>query len=71
MENLPHHPNIVQFEKFAESPENLYLVMDYVSGINVHEYLKENKLDENEARVIFNQVFEAIEHCHKNGVVHR
>jgi len=73
LENLLLHPhkNIVQFKEFIETEENLYLVMEYVSGVTVHEYLQENKLGGNEARVIFIQVVKAIKHCHDNGIVHR
>jgi len=69
--NLPRHPNIVQFKELIETKEDIYLVMEYVSGVTVHEYLGGKKLDEDTARVIFKPVVEALKHCHDNGIVHR
>lgn len=68
------HENIVQLYETYETADALYLVMEYVAGYNLEEYLKrlvKGRLDENEARDIFRQVVMAVDHCHSKWVVHR
>ena len=36
-----NHPTIVKIHEAFETDENVYLVMDYVSGGSLHSYLKD------------------------------
>ncbi|KAI9260156.1 kinase-like domain-containing protein [Sporodiniella umbellata] len=68
------HENIVRLKETIETADALYLVMEYVKGLNLEEYLKtleKGRLDENEARLIFRQLVKAVDHCHSKWVVHR
>jgi serine/threonine protein kinase len=68
------HENIVNLKETIETADALYLVMEYVKGHNLEEYLKSlNKsyLPEHEARLIFRQLVKAVDHCHSKWVVHR
>ncbi|ORE21622.1 kinase-like protein [Rhizopus microsporus] len=68
------HENIVHLKETIETADALYLVMEYVKGHNLEEYLKSlNKsyLPEHEARLIFRQLVKAVDHCHSKWVVHR
>ncbi|CEP15469.1 hypothetical protein [Parasitella parasitica] len=68
------HENIVQLYETYETADALYLVMEYVPGYNLEEYLKKTDksiIPEDEARDIFRQVVTAIDHCHSKWVVHR
>jgi eukaryotic-like serine/threonine-protein kinase len=66
------HPNIVSIYDVGEQDGIYYIVMEYVSGKTLKEYIKENgKLDYREALNITNQIANALENAHKNGVVHR
>ncbi|KAL9551231.1 hypothetical protein MBANPS3_004362 [Mucor bainieri] len=68
------HENIVQLYETYETADALYLVMEYVAGYNLEEYLKKvdkNIIPENQARDIFRQVVMAVDHCHSKWVVHR
>jgi len=48
------------------------IVMEFVSGGDLSEYLaRKGRLDENEARRLFQQLIAGVEHCHSRGVVHR
>ncbi|KAI8370948.1 kinase-like domain-containing protein [Blakeslea trispora] len=68
------HESIVQLNETYESCDSLFLVMEYVPGCNLDEYLqKKNKgaLDEDEARQLFRQLVTAVDFCHRKWVVHR
>ncbi len=66
------HPNIVQVYDVSESGEFDYIVMEYVDGITLKEYIQEKgKLPENVACDIAAQVGRALDCAHANGIVHR
>lgn len=35
-----HHPNIISFYRFVQREKNSYIVMEYVKGVLLKEYLK-------------------------------
>lgn len=39
MERL-RHPNIVEFHEALDTPKQIYLIMDFVSGGSLHHFLK-------------------------------
>ncbi|KAI8146896.1 kinase-like domain-containing protein [Fennellomyces sp. T-0311] len=52
------HINVIRLHETYETAETLYLVMEYVPGVNLDEHLQRNKkgsLPEDEARTIFRQ----------------
>ncbi|KAI9482705.1 MAG: kinase-like domain-containing protein [Benjaminiella poitrasii] len=67
------HPNIVRLYETYETTDSLYLVMEYVEGLNLEEFLEKRggSLEENEARTIFRQMAAAMDYCHSRWVVHR
>lgn len=49
-----------------------YLVMEYVSGGDLIEYLLERgKIDETKARHIFRKIVETVDYCHYMKIAHR
>lgn len=66
------HKNIVSIYDVAIYPDIKYIVMEYLDGITLREYL-DNKgaLPWNEACIYILQVLRALEHAHSKGVVHR
>jgi len=51
---------------------NLVIIMEFASGGELKEYVnKKGRISEDEARLIFKQIAEAMHHCHIFGVVHR
>ncbi|GLT29028.1 hypothetical protein SLA2020_039210 [Shorea laevis] len=69
---LLHHPNIVRIHEVIGSKTKIYIVMEYVPGgqlSNKLSYVK--KLNEQEARKLFQQLIDAIDYCHARGVYHR
>ncbi len=66
------HPNIARLLDGGISSEGLpYFVMEFVEGLPLNEYFRENQLTLEERLAVFRQVCSAVEHAHKNLVVHR
>ena len=66
------HKNIVSIYDVAIYPDIKYIVMEYLDGITLREYL-DNKgaLPWKEASIYILQILRALEHAHGMGVVHR
>ena len=66
------HPNIVQIRAFEENNGNPFLVMDYIEGETLDDYLAEKgKLSEDETIRLLRPVAAALDYAHGEGVVHR
>lgn len=66
------HPNIVNIYDVGEENHILYMVMEYIDGLTLKEYIIQNgPLDVNEALDIMKQLTDAIAHAHANGLIHR
>ncbi|MFU8795563.1 MAG: protein kinase domain-containing protein, partial [Dethiobacteria bacterium] len=66
------HPHIVNIYDVGEEEGTYYMVMEYVDGENLKEYIrKQGKLSPAEAIKITRQIAEALEQAHAAGVVHR
>jgi hypothetical protein len=66
------HPNIVPLHAFGEVEGMPYFVMGYVRGESLAERLRrDRKLSENEGRRMVAEVADALDHAHRQGVVHR
>jgi serine/threonine protein kinase len=63
------HPNIVKVFDFGDVNGAPYLVMDYVPGKTLKEVQKPLKYFQAISLVL--QVAQALEHAHKNGILHR
>jgi calcium-dependent protein kinase len=66
------HPNIVKLLEHYEDNENIYLVQEYLSGLQLFEELCEREeFTEEEARLIFKQALLAINYLDSMNVSHR
>lgn len=66
------HPNIVQIRAFEENNGNPFLVMDYIEGQTLDDYLAEKgRLTEDEALRILKPIAAALDYAHGQGVIHR
>lgn len=55
-----------------ETPETIYIVMDYEAGGELFDYIVAHKrVKEVEARRFYRMVLSAVDYCHKNAVIHR
>lgn len=66
------HPNIVNIFDVGEEDHILYMVMEYVDGMTLKEYIqKYGPIPVEEALDIMKQISSAIGHAHANNIVHR
>jgi len=66
------HQNIIQLYDSITSDKHIYLIMEYVDGGDLYNYINDEKyLDENKTCVILTQLFSAVEYIQTLGIVHR
>ncbi|CAK9162949.1 unnamed protein product [Ilex paraguariensis] len=66
------HPHIIRLYEVIETPTDIYVVMEYVKSGELFDYIVEKgRLQEDEARMFFQQIISGVEYCHRNVVVHR
>lgn len=69
---LLNHPSIVKLYEVIETEKTLYLVMEYISGGEVFEFLVKNgRMKENVARQKFRQIVSAVQYLHSKNIIHR
>ncbi len=69
-----HHAGIVSIFDVGENPENQdpYIVLEYVAGESLNRILaREKKLPPSRALQLAEEVAEALDYAHEQGVVHR
>lgn len=65
-------PSIIKLKNAFIVDSTLVIVMEYASGGELKDYLKsKGRLPELEARDIFAQILQAINHCHALNIIHR
>lgn len=68
----PRQPHIVGCRESHEDAQNLYIVMEFVGGGDLSEYLKNKKfMSEDKAKEVSRQVLRGIEYVHGMGISHR
>lgn len=68
------HPNVIKVHSigYLEEGGAPYMVLEYVKGPSLDKVLKDTcRLPENELWKLLTDVAHALEHAHKNGIVHR
>ena len=67
------HPNIVKVYDVSVTDQLQYIVMEYVEGITLRNYLDQRggKLTWRETVHFVSEILQALQHAHENGVVHR
>ncbi|PLR87515.1 MULTISPECIES: Stk1 family PASTA domain-containing Ser/Thr kinase [Bacillus] len=66
------HPNIVSIYDVGEEDDLYYIVMEYVNGQTLKQYIQQNSpIPIDEALEILQQLTSAISHAHQNHIVHR
>ena len=70
---LSRHPNIVKLLDHFENAEYIFIVMEFLPGGDLGEYLTKTKfaVSEKRAGVIMYQISSAIQYLHQYGVLHR
>jgi formylglycine-generating enzyme required for sulfatase activity len=66
------HPHLVRVTDFFEEGGNAYLVMNFVEGESLDDRIEsEGALSEAQVLGWADQLLDALEHCHNQGVIHR
>mmetsp|Transcript_19825 Transcript_19825/g.32505 ORF Transcript_19825/g.32505 Transcript_19825/m.32505 type:complete len:681 (+) Transcript_19825:307-2349(+) len=66
------HPHIIRLYEVIDTPTHIFVVMEYVSGGELFDYIvQKGRLSEDEARRFFQQIVSGVEYCHRHNVVHR
>lgn len=66
------HPNIVKVFDVSFSEKVNYIVMEYIDGITLKEYIQQEKVLSWKDTVHFvTQILRALQHAHDRGIVHR
>jgi serine/threonine protein kinase len=66
------HPNLVRVIDHFEEGDNAYLVMDFVEGESLADCIaREGALPEDEVLAWAGQLLDALDYCHRRGVIHR
>lgn len=66
------HQNIVKVYDVSFGENIQYIVMEYIEGITLKQYIqKRGVLDWREAVIFTAQILKALQHAHEKGVIHR
>ncbi|XP_052198464.1 CBL-interacting serine/threonine-protein kinase 24-like [Diospyros lotus] len=69
---IVRHPNIVRLHEVLASRTKIFIVLEFVTGGELFDKIvHQGKLSENESRHYFQQLIDAVAHCHSKGVYHR
>ena len=69
---LLSHPNIVKVYDVSFGEKLQYIVMEYVDGITLKEYIqKQGAITWNDALFFTTQILKALQHAHDKDIVHR
>ena len=65
------HPNIVTVYEVGREDDTVYIVSDFIDGVNLKDWLVTQRLTGREAARFCIQIAEALHEAHEAGVVHR
>ncbi|XP_015061451.1 CBL-interacting serine/threonine-protein kinase 24 [Solanum pennellii] len=69
---IVRHPCIVRLHEVLASQTKIYIVQEFVTGGELFDKIVHlGRLSEDETRTYFQQLIDAIAHCHSKGVYHR
>ncbi|MEZ5425325.1 MAG: protein kinase [Pyrinomonadaceae bacterium] len=65
------HPNIAHIYEISQADDLHFLVMEYIEGISLREFLQDEKRDIKQRIGIILQIARALEASHQKGIIHR
>ena len=70
---LCHHPNVVHLLDHFENAEYIFIVMEYIRGGRLTDYMKEKKFNFTEKRAaeLIYEISIGVKYLHKYGIIHR
>lgn len=73
MLNSLNHPNIVKFLNFVENEYGVFLIMEYVEGCTLEEFIthRNGLIVEEKAYPMMKEILDAFSYAHQHGIIHR
>lgn len=67
------HPGIVKFLNYVETAEGVFLIMEYVKGMTLENFIskKNGLIVESKAYPLICEILDAFAYAHSKGIVHR
>lgn len=65
------HPFIIKLHYAFQTPDYLYMILDYCPGGDLSYHIVKNLFEEEEAQFFIAQLILAIEHLHKHDIIYR
>ena len=66
------HPLIANLYYSFQDKDNIYLILDYLSGGNLRYYISNKKIsNEDQIKFIISNILVSIEYLHNRGIIHR
>lgn len=65
------HPNLVRAYQSGEKDGKLWMVMDFIEGRELTQWLKEKKHSERQIAELFQAVCAGLDYAHKEEIIHR
>lgn len=66
-----HHPHILPLIEFGDEGGLLFLVMPFIDGGTLTGYLRRSLPGLNEVSAMYQQLLDAVEYAHEEGLIHR
>ncbi|MEH6940501.1 Stk1 family PASTA domain-containing Ser/Thr kinase [Bacillus sp. JJ722] len=67
-----YHPNIVSIYDVGEEDDIYFIVMEYVKGLTLKQYIQQHQhIPVEKTLDIMQQITSAISHAHQHGIIHR
>lgn len=65
------HTNIVQFVECMSDDAYTYIITEWLRGEELFKRAQEQRFTENEVKIMFSQIVDAVEYMHDKGIIHR
>lgn len=69
--SLLRHPHIIKLYDVIDTPSDIVMVIEYLSGELFDYIVRRGKMPEDDARRFFQQIMGALDYCHSHNIVHR
>ncbi len=66
-----NHPNIATIHAIEESEDQIFIVMEYIDGVELKDKIKSEQISSDEVVNFAVQIAEGLESAHNKGIIHR